>query len=74
MPPEPPPGFSASFMNSSLCVNLPDTSSLGANSRSGLDLVIAAVTSFGLNARCRGTDFAYRVDTSDVQDWIHENS
>lgn len=36
--------------------------------------VIVAVTSFGLNAWCRGTDFAYRVDTSDVQNWIAENS
>jgi hypothetical protein len=29
-----------------------------------------AVTSFGLNAICRGTDFAYRVDTAAVQAWI----
>lgn len=36
--------------------------------------VIVAVTSFGLNEWCRGTDFAYRVDTSDVQNWIAENS
>src|SRR5688572_5890448 len=32
--------------------------------------VIVAVTSFGLNAICRGTDFAYRVDTAAVQAWI----
>ena len=32
--------------------------------------VIVAVTSFGLNAWCRGTDFSYRTDTQDVQDWI----
>ena len=32
--------------------------------------VIVGVTSFGLNEWCRGTDFAYRVDTQDVQDWI----
>jgi len=32
--------------------------------------VIVAVTSFGLNALCRGTDFAYRVDRSEVLDWI----
>jgi hypothetical protein len=31
---------------------------------------IVAVTSFGLNAYCRGTDFAYRVDTRAAQDWI----
>jgi Trypsin len=31
---------------------------------------IVAVTSFGLNQWCRGTDFAYRVDTTDVQDWV----
>jgi len=36
--------------------------------------VIVAVTSFGLNEWCRGTDFAYRVDTEDVQDWIDEHS
>jgi len=35
---------------------------------------IVAVTSFGLNQWCRGTDFAYRVDTEDVQDWIDDNS
>ena len=34
--------------------------------------VIVAVTSFGLNAWCRGTDFAYRTDTQDVHDWIRE--
>jgi trypsin len=31
---------------------------------------IVAVTSFGLNALCRGTDFAYRTDTTDVIAWI----
>ena len=31
---------------------------------------IVAVTSFGLNTLCRGTDFAYRVDTVAVQNWI----
>jgi hypothetical protein len=36
--------------------------------------VIVGVTSFGLDQWCRGTDFAYRVDTQDVQDWIAENS
>jgi len=32
--------------------------------------VIVAVTSFGLNALCRGTDFAYRIDRQEVLDWI----
>jgi secreted trypsin-like serine protease len=32
---------------------------------------IVAVTSFGLNALCRGTDFAYRVDQQAVLDWIN---
>jgi hypothetical protein len=36
--------------------------------------LIVAVTSFGLNPWCRGTDFAYRVDTTDVQSWIASNS
>jgi hypothetical protein len=31
---------------------------------------IVAVTSFGLNAYCRGTDFSYRTDTTEVQNWI----
>ena len=34
--------------------------------------VIVAVTSFGLNAWCRGQDFAFRVDTEAVQDWIRD--
>jgi len=33
-----------------------------------------AVTSFGLNALCRGTDFAYRIDTEDVLAWIYEHA
>ena len=33
---------------------------------------IVAVTSFGLNVLCRGTDFAYRTDTEDVIAWILE--
>ena len=32
--------------------------------------LIVAVTSFGMNAYCRGGDFAYRVDTADVNAWI----
>lgn len=31
---------------------------------------IVAVTSFGLNSYCRGVDFSYRVDTTDVITWI----
>jgi hypothetical protein len=35
--------------------------------------LVVAVTSFGIgNTMCRGTDFAYRVDTADVQAWIEE--
>jgi hypothetical protein len=37
------------------------------------DLVVA-VTSFGLNSLCRGTDFAYRIDQPDVLNWIYENA
>jgi hypothetical protein len=33
---------------------------------------IVAVTSFGLNALCKGVDFAYRVDLEAVQEWIAE--
>ena len=33
--------------------------------------LIVGVTSFGLNALCRGTDFAYRVDRAEVLDWIN---
>ena len=33
--------------------------------------MIVAVTSFGLNALCRGTDFGYRVDRQEVLDWIN---
>lgn len=33
---------------------------------------IVAVTSFGLNALCRGTDFSYRLDRADVLDWIRQ--
>ena len=31
---------------------------------------IVGVTSFGLNALCRGTDYAYRTDQQAVIDWI----
>ena len=34
--------------------------------------VVVAVTSFGLNTLCRGTDFALRVDTTAVQAWIED--
>jgi len=33
------------------------------------DLVVA-ITSFGLNANCAGTDFSYRVDTADSLDFL----
>jgi hypothetical protein len=32
--------------------------------------LIVGVTSFGMNDLCRGTDYAYRVDTADVLTWI----
>ena len=35
--------------------------------------LIVAVTSFGLNPICRGTDFAYRVDRDEVLDWINSH-
>ena len=35
---------------------------------------IVAVTSFGMNAWCRGVDFSYRVDRAEVQAWIAEVS
>ena len=34
--------------------------------------LVVAVTSFGLNTLCRGTDFAYRTDTAPVQDWMEQ--
>lgn len=33
--------------------------------------LIVAVTSFGLNSLCRGTDFGYRTDRQEVLDWIN---
>lgn len=35
--------------------------------------VIVAVTSFGLNSLCRGTDYAYRVDRTEVLEWINSH-
>jgi secreted trypsin-like serine protease len=35
--------------------------------------VIVAVTSFGLNSLCRGTDYAYRVDRAEVLAWINSH-
>jgi len=35
--------------------------------------VIVAVTSFGRNALCRGTDFSYRVDQAAVLEWIYSH-
>lgn len=34
---------------------------------------IVAVTSFGLNALCRGTDFGYRLDRQEVLNWINSH-
>jgi Trypsin len=34
--------------------------------------LIVGVTSFGLNAYCRGVDFAYRTDQQAVLDWIRD--
>jgi len=35
--------------------------------------LIVAVTSFGLNSMCRGTDFGYRIDRQEVLDWINSH-
>lgn len=35
--------------------------------------LIVAVTSFGLNELCRGTDFSYRIDQADVLNWLAEH-
>lgn len=35
--------------------------------------LIVAVTSFGLNEYCRGTDFAFRTDQEAVLDWIRDS-
>lgn len=35
--------------------------------------VIVAVTSFGLNSMCRGTDYAYRIDRPEVLEWINSH-
>ena len=35
--------------------------------------LIVAVTSFGLNELCRGTDYAYRVDQPDVIAWLADH-
>lgn len=34
--------------------------------------VIVGVTSFGLNTLCRGTDFAFRIDTPEVLEWLRK--
>lgn len=36
--------------------------------------VVVAVTSFGMNAWCRGVDFAYRTDQRAVLDWIFDHA
>jgi len=35
--------------------------------------LIVAVTSFGLNALCRGIDFGYRIDRAEVLEWINSH-
>lgn len=35
--------------------------------------LVVAITSFGLNGLCRGTDFSYRVDRTEVLDWINSH-
>lgn len=35
--------------------------------------LIVAVTSFGLNELCRGTDYSYRIDQEDVLNWLAEH-
>jgi len=35
--------------------------------------LIVAVTSFGLNSLCRGSDFAFRIDQPEVLEWIYAN-
>ena len=34
---------------------------------------IVAVTSFGMNSLCRGTDYGYRIDRQEVLDWINSH-
>jgi trypsin len=36
----------------------------------GTSNTIASVTSFGMNAQCKGLDFSYRLDRSEVLAWI----
>jgi secreted trypsin-like serine protease len=35
--------------------------------------LVVAVTSFGLNRLCRGTDFGYQIDRQEVLDWINSH-
>ena len=37
----------------------------------GESTTIVAVVSFGLNELCKGTDFAYRIDTEYAQEFIN---
>jgi secreted trypsin-like serine protease len=39
----------------------------------GTDTIVG-VTSFGLNHRCKGLDFSYRVDRAEVLAWIASHS
>ncbi len=36
----------------------------------GTSNTIASVTSFGMNAQCKGLDFSYRLDRPEVLAWI----
>jgi hypothetical protein len=36
----------------------------------GSSSVVAGVTSFGINGNCAGTGGVFRMDTSNVQDWL----
>lgn len=46
---------------------------LGGINRCPSSNLIVAVTSFGLNMLCRGTDFSYRIDQADVLAWLAEH-
>lgn len=69
-----PPGTSASFTNNPGRGNGSGGTCFGDSGGPifhGDSNVIAAVTSYGLNANCAGTGGGYRVDTSDDQSFIN---
>ncbi len=51
----------------------PATPAVPSSSADRIPNLIVGVTSFGLNALCRGTDFAYRIDRPEVLDWINSH-